>query len=49
MQKMTREEIQAYIDQAVRDYFHTAIYRDITPGFNLPAYIINQLTNYSRN
>lgn len=49
MEEMTREEIRAYIERAVEEYFHNAIYRDVIPSFNLPVEIINQLINYSRN
>ena len=49
MEEMTREEIQAYIERAVEEYFQNAIFKGITPYFNLPNEIINQLINYSRN
>ena len=47
--EMTKEELQAYIENAVNEYFYNSIFIGITPYYNVSNDIINQLTNYSRN
>lgn len=49
MESMTKEELQAYIEQAVSDYFHNVIFFNMTPYYNVSQDILTQLTNYSRN
>ena len=47
--EMTREELREFVEETVNSYFKNVIFMGVTPLYNPPCDVINQLNNYSRN